>query len=130
VTLPVGVLPDPDTVTLTETDCAAVTVVEAGVTVTVGVVGFGCVVFPPPPPQADIPIEKTLARRSTTVPKPFFTLSVPSTGVHWAEDSVDCAATDATGITDQESEKILSHRSTLAEAKIKLRSARSLCAGR
>jgi hypothetical protein len=56
---------------LTESDCAVVMLLDAGVTVTVGVVGFWLVVPPPPwlpPPQA--PVESAIEERRRPKNKP------------------------------------------------------------
>ena len=109
VMLPVGVAPEPDTVTFTETDCAAVMLAEAGVTVTVGVVGFwvgGGVLLPLPPPQAEIAVTRMLAKRRMTVPKPFFTFSflqLVITGQKIPQEAGETCAVDATDTMRRES---------------------------
>ena len=55
----------PATAIVTESDCAVVMLLDAGVTVTVGVVGFE----PVPPPEPPLPhaaIEMTIANSRTT----------------------------------------------------------------
>ena len=56
---------DPETAMATESDCAVAMLLDAGVTVTVGVVGFE----PVPPPEPPLPhaaIEMTIANSRTT----------------------------------------------------------------
>jgi hypothetical protein len=63
---PVGVPSDPETATVTESACAVVMLPDAGVTDTVGVVGFGLV--PPPPwlPEPHAPTERANAEKRRT----------------------------------------------------------------
>jgi hypothetical protein len=61
-----------------------VILVEAGDTVTFGVVGFcGGGVVLPPPPQADIPMTSPLTKRRVATLKPLFTGLILAIGVHW-----------------------------------------------
>ena len=64
MTDPVGVLLVPETAMVTLRLCAVVTLLDAGVTATVGVVGFGFVPPPPPPPLPHAQIDQAIAIKS------------------------------------------------------------------
>ena len=60
MTDPVGVPLVPETVMVTLRLCSVVMLLDAGVTPTVGVVGFGFVPSPPPPPPLHAQTDQTI----------------------------------------------------------------------